>query len=118
VRLAQIEKMLPVKLDVPSVVAQNQRTEIQVPQMTMVELHERFRWPTDQVLLLSMGVVATPGPTRPNAFTDALPLPKSAPRADALLFVESKGPMSPNLPGGVSPSATASRPDQTFHGRY
>jgi len=118
VRLAQIEKMLPVKLEVPSVVAQNQRTEIQVPQMTMIEVHERFRWPTDQVLLLSMGVVATPGPTKPNVLTDALPLPKSAPRADALLFVESKGPVSPNLPGGVAPSATASRPDQTFHGRY
>ena len=118
VRLAQIEKMLSVKLEVPSVVAQNQRTEIQVPQMTMVELHERFRWPTDQVLLLSMGVVATPGPTKPNLLTDALPLPKSAPRADALLFVESKGPMSPALPDGVSPTATASRPDQTFHGRY
>jgi hypothetical protein len=118
VRLAQIEKMLPVKLEVPSVVAQNQRTEIQVPQMTMVELHERFRWPTDQVLLLSMGVVATPGPAKPNVLTDALPLPKTAPRADALLFVESKGPTSPNLPSGVAPTTTASRPDQTFHGRY
>ena len=53
-----------------------------------------------------------------TATTDAVPLPKSAPRADALLFVESKGPMSPALPGGVSPTATASRPDQTFHGRY
>jgi hypothetical protein len=118
VRLAQIEKMLPVKLEVPSVVAQNQRTEIQVPQMTMVELHERFRWPTDQVLLLSMGVVATPGPTKPNILTDVLPLPKSAPRADALLFVESKGPTSPNLPGNVRPTTSASRPDRTFHGRY
>ena len=118
VRLAQLEKMLPVKLEVPSIVAQNQRTEIQVPQMTMVELHERFRWPTDQVLLLSMGVVATPGPAKPNVLTDALPLPHSAPRADALLFVESKGPTSPTLPGGVTPTTTASRPDQTFHGRY
>ena len=118
VRLAQIEKMLPVKLEVPSVLAQNQRAEIQVPQITMVQLHERFRWPTDQVLLLSMGVVATPGPSKPNPLTDALPLPKSAPRADALLFVESKGPMTPTLPGAVSPTTTASRPDQTFHGRY
>lgn len=118
VRLAQIEKMLPVKLEVPSIVAQNQRTEIQVPQITMVELHERFRWPTDQVLLLSMGVVATPGPAKPNVLTDSLPLPKTAPRADALLFVESKGPTAPTLPGGVTPTTTASRPDQTYHGRY
>lgn len=117
VRLAQVEKMLPVKLEVPSVVAQNQRTEIQVPQMTMVELHERFRWPTDQVLLLSMGVVATPGPAK-TGIADALPIPKSAPRADALLFIEGKGPTAPNLPGAVTPTATASRPDQTYHGRY
>ncbi len=118
VRLAQIEKMLPVKLEVPSVIAQNQRAEVQVPQVTMVQIHERFRWPTDQVLLLSMGVVATPGPTKPNMLKDAIPMLKSAPRADALLFVESKGPVAPSLPGGITPTASASRPSQTFHGRY
>ncbi len=117
-RLAQVEKMLPVKLEVPSNIAPNQRVECQVPQMTMVQLHERFRWPTDQVLLLSMGVVATPGVQKPNLLTDALPLPKSAPRADALLFVESKGPVAPSLPGGTNPPRTATRVDQTFHGRY
>ena len=61
----------------------------------MANLHERFRWPTDKVLLLSMGVVATPGPTKDNpitdAVTDAVPMLKSPPRADALLFVESAG---------------------------
>jgi len=117
-RLAQVEKMLPVKLEVPSNIAPNQRVECQVPQMTMVQLHERFRWPADQVLLLSMGVVATPGPRKPNLLTDALQLPKSPPRADALLFVESKGPVAPSLPGGGNPPLTASRPNQTFHGRY
>ena len=59
-RLNQIEKMLPVKLDLPTTVAPNQRVQVDVPQMTMSNLHERFRWPTDKVLLLSMGVVATP----------------------------------------------------------
>ena len=117
-RLAQVEKMLPVKLEVPSTIAPNQRAECQVPQMTMIQLHERFRWPTDQVLLLSMGVVATPGPKKPNLLTDSLPLPKSAPRADALLFVESKGPVTASLPGVSSPGVTASRSEQTYHGRY
>ena len=117
-RLAQVEKMLPVKLEVPSTVAPNQRTEVQVPQMTMVQLHERFRWPTDQVLLLSMGVVATPGPAKPNLLTDVVPMLKTPPRADALLFVESKGPVAAPVVGGVSPAATASRPEQTYHGRY
>lgn len=117
-RLAQVEKMLPVKLEVPNNIAPNQRAECQVPQLTMVQLHERFRWPTDQVLLLSMGVVATPGPQKPNLLTDALPLPKTAPRADALLFVESKGPVTAKLPGAIAPASTATRPDRTYHGRY
>ena len=118
VRLAQVEKMLSVKLEVPSNIAPNQRAECQVPQMTMVQLHERFRWPTDQVLLLSMGVVATPGPQKGNMLTEVLPLPESAPRADALLFVESKGPVTALPPGSIAPSATADRSNQTYHGRY
>ncbi len=118
VRLAQVEKMISVKLEVPSSIAPNQRAECQVPQMTMVELHERFRWPTDHVLLLSMGVVATPGPRKPNLLTDALPLPKSAPRADALLFIESRGPGAPSHPGGTGTPLTTSRQNHTYHGRY
>jgi len=117
-RLAQVEKMISVKLEVPNNIAPNQRAECQVPQMTMIQLHERFRWPTDQVLLLSLGVVATPGPRKPNMLADALQLSQGAPRADALLFVESKGPIAPSLPGGGPPISTATRVDQTFHGRY
>jgi hypothetical protein len=119
-RLNQIEKMLPVKLDIPTIVAPNQRVEVEVPQMTMSNLHERFRWPTDKVLLLSMGVVATPGPSKDNpltdAVTDAVPLLKSPPRADALLFVESAGIVAP---AAEPPAArAASLPQQTFQGRY
>ncbi len=98
-RLNQVEKMLPVKLDLPTTIAPNQRVQVDVPQMTSSNLHERFRWPTDKVLLLSMGVVATPGPTKDNPFTDAVtdavPMLKSPPRADALLFVESAGVSAP-----------------------
>jgi hypothetical protein len=119
-RLNQIEKMLPVKLDVPSAVAANQRVQVDVPQMTMSNLHERFRWPTDRVLLLSMGVVATPGPTKDNpisdAVTDAVPILKTPPRADALLFVESAGIVAPSA---EPPTArAASLPQQSFQGRY
>ena len=116
-RLHQVEKMVPVKLDIPTPVAQNQRMEVEVPQVTMANLHERFRWPSDQVLLLSMGVIGTPGPARDNAITSALPMFKSAPRADALLFIEAKGsvlpPAAPN-----APVSTASRSPATFQGRY
>ena len=117
-KLTQVEKMVPVPLEVPSPVAQNQRTECQVPQMTMVQLHERFRWPTDQVLLLSMGVVASPGPSKPNILTDNIPMLKSPPRADALLFVESRGPNSALAIDTAPAPQTASRPNQTYHGRY
>jgi hypothetical protein len=121
-KLCQVEKMLEVQLEAPSTVAKNQRAAIQVPQLTMVQLHERFRWPTDHVLLLSMGVVATPGPEKPNPVMDLVPLPKQAPRSDALLMVESSGTVSQATPvpgTGAAPAAeTASLPDRTFHGRY
>jgi len=119
-RLNQVEKMLPVKLDLPTAIAPNQRVQIDVPQVTSSNLHERFRWPTDKVLLLSMGVVAAPGPTKDNPITDAVneavPLFKGPPRADALLFVESAGIVAPSP---ESPTArAASLPQQSFHGRY
>ena len=119
-RLSQVEKMNSVKLEVPSNIAPNQQAECQVPQMTMVQIHERFRWPTNQVLLLSTGVVATPGPKKPNLLKDslALPLGQSAPRADALLFVENKGPVSATPASGQNLPITASRSDQTYHVRY
>jgi hypothetical protein len=119
-RLNQVEKMLPVKLDLPTTVAPNQRVQVDVPQMTSSNLHERFRWPTDKVLLLSMGVVATPGKTKDNpisdAVTDAMPMLKSPPRADAILFVESAGTVAPQ-PEPTTARA-ASLPQQTFQGRY
>ncbi|MBA4106985.1 MAG: hypothetical protein C0485_14650 [Pirellula sp.] len=125
-KLSQIEKMIAVQLEVPSVAAANQKAQVDVPQMTMVQIHERFRWPTDQVLLLSIGVVATPGPEKSNMLTDVLPLPKSAPRADALLLVESSGTAAQPMPSvagapGTTPLAvpmTARSSERTFHGRY
>lgn len=119
-RLSQIEKMLPVKLDLPSNISPNQRVQVDVPQVTAANLHERFHWPTDKVLLLSMGVVATPGPSKDNPFTDAVtdavPMLKSPPRADALLFVESAGITQPSPVPATA--RAASLPQQSFQGRY
>ena len=114
-KLCQVEKMRPVMLDVPTSVAPRQRMQVQVPQMTMSNLHERFRWPVDQVLVLSMGVVATPGPTRGNPITAALALPSGPPRADALLFVECKGPV---VGGSSSSTSQATRPTGDYTRRY
>ncbi len=115
-RLHQIEKMVPVKLDVPTQVAPNQQTQIQVPQLTMCHLHERFRWPIEQVLVLSMGVVGTPAPQRPSGLAAVLPMMKEPPRADAILLIDSKGRVAPvaRNPGDRS----AARVQQTSYGRY
>lgn len=117
-RMNQIEKMIPVSLDLPSPTGQaGQRLQVEVPQITMANLHERFRWPAEQVLVLSMGMVATPSPEKGNAFTDMIPVLKSPPRADALLFVEVRDARAPTA-GPNGNLSTASRPSTSFNGRY
>lgn len=117
-RMNQIEKMIPVSLDLPSPTGQaGQRLQVEVPQMTMANLHERFRWPAEQVLILSMGMVATPSPDTGNAFTDMIPVLKSPPRADALLFVEVRDARAPAA-GPNGNNSTAIRPSTSFNGRY
>lgn len=116
-RMNQVEKLVPVMLDVPSPVANNQRMQIEVPQMSMMNLHERFRWPTDQVLLLSLGVVGAPEGSTGGSFTNMIPGMNSAPRADALLIVEVKNTVTPSVAGQgstLAPVSTAGRPAGAF----
>ncbi|MEN6495748.1 MAG: hypothetical protein ABFD16_15815 [Thermoguttaceae bacterium] len=89
----QVEKLVPVVLDVASSAASRQRTKIEVPQVTSFRFHERFRWPVDKVLLVSMGVVPLPVPSDGRSVVPGipLPLPTGPARADLLVFVESKG---------------------------
>jgi hypothetical protein len=107
----QVEKIVPVSVLVPTANGGQQNQEIQVPQVVSWRLHERFRWPTNRVLLISAGVVATPdsGKTNggfriPNLF-DVGPA-----RADGLLFVECKGKSSEVL---AAPPATSTSPPPT-----
>ena len=58
----QVEKMIPIMLDVPAQSTARQRIKIEEPQMTHYRFHERFRWPVEQVLLIGMGMVALPVP--------------------------------------------------------
>lgn len=113
----QVEKLVPIGLDIP-VGGTTQRVQIQVPQFVSWRLHERFRWPSDQVLLLSCGVIASP------TGEAAAPIPLLGPvggnhRADALLMIEHKGtgyfgpiefvpstlPPAATNPSGVNPAA-------------
>lgn len=83
----QVEKLRAISVQVPGVLSP---VALQVPQLVSWRLKERFRWPADQVLLLSCGVVASPEPNIGR------PLPRimggGKKRADALVFIEYRGP--------------------------
>ncbi len=109
----QVEKMIPVAIDVPTTVAPRQRTEIKVPQLASCKLHERFRWPVDQVLLISLGVVSFPIPAS-NGGSVATALAGGPPRADLLVLVESKGKVTPS----PTDLRSAKREASSYNGRY
>jgi hypothetical protein len=111
----QVEKLVPVVIEVPTPTAPRQRTKLDVPQMTHFRFQERFRWPTDKVLLLGLGMVAMPAPTDGKATVPGLPILGTSPaRADLLVFVDCKGT------GREAPRVTrqADREAKTYRGRY
>ena len=88
----QVEKLNTVKVNLPGTSGTTQQMNLQIPQVVSWRLHERFRWPNDQVLLLSCGVVANP---EPKSGGTGLRLPgfnANSKRSDALLFIEYRGP--------------------------
>jgi len=111
----QVERFVNIPVDVPSGAgAQRQTIQIQVPQIVSWRLHERFRWPTEQVLVLSCGVIATPSSDRPTVMGIPNLLATNVGRADALLFIESVGKASQTLMDG----GTADRSTPNSRGRY
>jgi hypothetical protein len=87
-QIDQVERFVPVAVDLPGPTGQAQRQQIEVPQLVSWRLHERFRWPADEVLVLSCGVVAAPGSERSLPLGLPNPLAPGAARADALLFLD------------------------------
>lgn len=115
----QVEKMIPLMMEISTKNAQRQRTKIESPQMTHYRFHERFRWPTDQVLLIGLGMVALPIPVDGRPLVPGVPLPvgNTPARADMLIFVECKGQATPN----GDPAQTARTPQnkaKNYRGRY
>ena len=108
----QVEKMVPVVLEAPSPSAPRGRAKIEIPQVSSIRLHERFRWPVDRVLLISLGMVATPVPTEGIGARLGMPMLDSAPRADMLVFIESKGA------GSATTAPAAETAGQAYRGRY
>ncbi len=115
----QVDKLVPVDLDLPLPSGEMYRARMEVPQVVSWRLHERFRWPSDMVLLLSCGVVASP--ERSSSSIPLLNLNSltgtTAGRADALLFVEFRGRVAENLPSTPAP-AVADRSNTQTRGRY
>src|SRR5690606_39870295 len=100
VDIDQVDKLVPVDLDLPLPSGETFRARIEVPQVVSWRLKERFRWPSDMVLLLSCGGVASPersGSPIPLLNLDSL-TGTTAGRADALMFVEFRGKVNENLP--------------------
>lgn len=104
----QVERLQAVNIDVPTAASQRQRTKIEVPQVSHCRLHERFHWPLKQVLLVSLGVVATPTPVdhNPNLLQMALAMQPAPPRADLLVLIEHKGRSA----APIAPAAAAASP--------
>lgn len=110
--IQQVERMIPVMLDAATPAAPRQRTKIEVPQIAHFRFQERFRWPTEQVLLVSLGLVPSPVPSEGASI---LPLPIGTPtRPELLVFVESRGKSGepPRIAAGNRPESS------TYRGRY
>ena len=104
----QVERLSPVKVNVPGGNVGSQTINLQIPQLVSWRVHERFRWASDQVLLLSAGIVATPAPDSGGGIRLPSRLQKSK-RADTLLFIEYRGPASGPAIGGSPPQTAQNR---------
>jgi hypothetical protein len=89
----QVEALVPVMIDIPTSLLPRQRVRIELPQVASFRFHERFRWPSDKVLLVSLGMVPLPAPAEGKSLVPGLSLPfsTSPARADMLVMVENKG---------------------------
>lgn len=108
----QVERLANVNLEMPLTTGQVYSGQVNVPQVASWRLHERFRWPADQVLLLSCGVVAAPqGAPNGSLFGQGTSLigldrilPGGGDRADALFLVEYRGDAAGRV--GTAPAGT------------
>jgi hypothetical protein len=118
-QIDQIEKMFSVMVDVPTQASPRQRTKVESPQMSHYRLHERFRWPIDQVLVVGAGMVALPIPVDGAPLVRGVPLPigNTPARADLLVFVECRGPAVPTSNATTTPR-TPQREAKNYRGRY
>jgi hypothetical protein len=87
-RIDQIERMAAVSLASP---VNQQRVQVEVPQVAAVRVGERFRWPANQTLVIGIGLVPWPVPAQ-NVMPVALL--SDVKRCDVVIVIE------PRLGGG------------------
>jgi len=110
----QLERLQTLAVDVPSTVAPRQRTDLQVPQISHLRLHDRFRWPREAVLVVSLGIVPLPSTT--DAAPGGIRLPAvlggGPDRGELLLFVDGRSGSTGVVPaaGGPATLPTAGGP--------
>jgi hypothetical protein len=112
----QVERLNQVRIDLPVGPTQTQQTSIEVPQIVSWRLQERIVWPTDQILLLSCGIVAASNPQTENTLLNNPPtlfglnrvIPALGQRTDALLWLEYRGPLSTQISQPATASTTPS----------
>ena len=94
----QVESLTPVRVPIGGINNTVNNVDLNVPKVVSWRLHERIRWPADQVLLISSGVVANPQPEPPSGgFGPFRSLglggnQRRVNRSDALLMIEYRGP--------------------------
>ena len=100
----ELEKLVPVMLDTPSPSTPRGRAKVEIPQTAEFRWHETVRWPSGQVLVVSLGLVPSGvinTASRPLGF----PLPGTSPKADLLLFIDGR----PASPQGMAQQGTPGR---------
>lgn len=120
-QIDQVEQVVPVWLDMPTPVNPSQQVQVQVPQLASCRMLERFRWNTDEVLLLSAGVVCSPDSGKATALSLPTLFDNGPARADALLFLEFKGSAKAPIVAAPNPNAPPDTPRTgglSFPGRY
>lgn len=111
----QVERIVPVTIESNLAKLGRDRSKVEIPQRVQLRVKETFRWQTDQVLVVSLGVAPVPDLTEDNLFEKAipLPLPTSPPRAEILLVIESRGHQKTPSAAPGAPAAASNG-----HGRY
>ena len=112
--LTDVEKLHSVELEFPNAAAVANRYKVEVPQLNQFQFNERFRWPTDQVLLIAMSMVPAPTPSSASSVTEFFTGPHD--RVELLVLIESQ-PQTVNKTAS-QPIRQAMRETKSYNGRY